>query len=328
MIQWWVLLLFCIASTLPACSEFLLRTQDKHVIVARSMDFNDIHPMLSEIHLHPIGECKTSKAPFGFKGLEWSNKYGFIAIQVYHLDCVVDGMNEQGLSFAYLWMDGADYSNITDGDSPNLLAFEDVGGWILGNFKTIDEVIENLSQVSIWGYPIEPLAITPPLHIALHDATGKSLVIEFIGGKILVYNNSLGVLTNDPPFDQQLEQMEDSKATRFAQIASFQNEIQAPQNSNDGVLLAFHLLNRLDIPFGTLKESRGNNSKFHFTLWSLVKDLSNKVFYFRTYDQPNIRQINFSHIDFSETLHTSFVIYPSFKNVKSKDITSKLTKKK
>ena len=38
------------------------------------------------------------------------------------------------------------------------------------------------------------VGMIPPLHFAIHDALGKSLVIEFIDGKMEVTDNPLSVL--------------------------------------------------------------------------------------------------------------------------------------
>ena len=38
-------------------------------------------------------------------------------------------------------------------------------------------------------------------HFIVTDATGQSIVIEFTDGKVKIYNNPLGVLTNAPNFD-------------------------------------------------------------------------------------------------------------------------------
>ena len=35
----------------------------------------------------------------------------------------------------------------------------------------------------------------------MHDASGKSIVIEYVGGKLNVHDDPLGVITNSPTFD-------------------------------------------------------------------------------------------------------------------------------
>ena len=47
-----------------------------------------------------------------------------------------------------------------------------------------------------------------PQHYALEDASGDSAVIEFIGGQMNIYHGAeYTVLTNEPPFDQQIQNL-------------------------------------------------------------------------------------------------------------------------
>jgi choloylglycine hydrolase len=41
----------------------------------------------------------------------------------------------------------------------------------------------------------------PPPHYVVHDESGKSIVIEYVEGKLHVYDNVIGVITNSPAFD-------------------------------------------------------------------------------------------------------------------------------
>ena len=84
-----------------------------------------------------------------------------------------------------------------------------VGAWILGNFKAVDEVREAVKGVRVWGNEIETLRNKfLKLHIALHDSTGKNAVIEFLNGEAVFQDNPLGILTNDPPLKEQLANLE------------------------------------------------------------------------------------------------------------------------
>ena len=47
------------------------------------------------------------------------------------------------------------------------------------------------------GFPPEP----QPVHVVVYDKTGASIVIEPLDGKLKVYDNPLGVITNSPTFD-------------------------------------------------------------------------------------------------------------------------------
>jgi len=47
------------------------------------------------------------------------------------------------------------------------------------------------------GFPPEPQRV----HFVVYDKTGASIVIEPLDGKLKVYDNPLGVITNSPTFD-------------------------------------------------------------------------------------------------------------------------------
>ena len=71
-------------------------------------------------------------------------------------------------------------------------------------FATIGEVrsaIQNgecvIAPTVLEGWGTE----APPFHYIVFDNTGASIVIEPIDGKLKVFDNRLGVLTNSPAFD-------------------------------------------------------------------------------------------------------------------------------
>ena len=56
------------------------------------------------------------------------------------------------------------------------------------------------------------------------------------------------------------------------------------------VTLASHILNTVDIPFGTVKESAHDGGPKDYSQWVVIKDLTNKFLYFRTYENPTLAQ--------------------------------------
>jgi choloylglycine hydrolase len=76
-----------------------------------------------------------------------------------------------------------------------------VGSWILENFASVDEVRANIGNIVVPPVVFGGWGFAPEAHYIVHDASGKSIVIEYVGGKLNVYDNPLGVITNSPPFD-------------------------------------------------------------------------------------------------------------------------------
>ena len=124
----------------------------------------------------------------GKNRLEWTNRYGFVAIanpkSMHVLPAFMDGMNETGLSAAALWLPGTQYP--TDSKHKQL-AYSDLTAWILGNCSTVAEVIAGLQEISVWGPPPENHDLYAPLHFIASDPSGHSVVIEFINGQANIY---------------------------------------------------------------------------------------------------------------------------------------------
>jgi choloylglycine hydrolase len=303
--------------TLPGfgCGDFQLKAQDGTIMCGRSMEFPI--PQNSQIVTFNRGERFESKAPDGTKGLEWTSKYGFTGINAFHIDAPDEGLNEAGLSFGVLTLDETQYQTVDENQKDHALAIMDVSKWILGNFATVAEVKEAIPTVCIWGQFIKPLNKIPGLHIALHDADGNNGVIEFINGEIIFYDNPIGVLTNDPPLPWHLQNLQQyvhltqdalgnetkdiekgmlglpgdwSAVSRFVRIwvmsrcANPKNEVEA---FND----CTHILNATDIPNGAVIVEIANQRFKASTLWSTIKDLKNRIFYFRSHGDMTFRSV-------------------------------------
>ncbi|PYJ17723.1 MAG: hypothetical protein DME96_05080, partial [Verrucomicrobia bacterium] len=63
------------------------------------------------------------------------------------------------------------------------------------------EVKANIGNIVVPAVVFGGWGFAPEAHYIVHDASGKSIVIEYVGGKLNVHDNPLGVLTNSPAFD-------------------------------------------------------------------------------------------------------------------------------
>jgi len=323
----------CLFSQLAfACTDFLVKTADGMLINGRSLEFGT--PLPAEMRVFPRGDRRSSQAPDGSQGVEWTSRYGFAAATSLLPDCVVDGMNEAGLSFGALWLPGTQYQTIGPEDAGMALDFVEMGCWILGQFATVAEVKEALKNVRIWGHPVQGIAGTAPLHLALHDTKGKSLVVEFVKGEMKIYDNPNGVLTNYPTFDWQIVNLQNyltlspvnassvswnggsmgptgqgsglfgipgdwTPPSRFVRTTALLRFAKPAENAMEGVNLAEHLLNAVDIPLGDIREKK-NSFAGDYTQWAVIKDLSNKVFYFRSYKDLALKFVDLKKLNFNQ----------------------------
>ena len=171
----------------------------------------------------------------------------------------------------------------------------------------------------------------PPLHVAVSDATGKALVIEFADGQMNVYDNPFGVLTNSPAFPWQLTNLRNyvnldaadvkplvangvtlpptghgagmlglpadaTPPSRFVRTF-FNTQNAAPvKDARAALNLALHILNAVDIPQGVDRLS-GKTLVGDYTQWTVVKDLTNRVVSFRSYGDLSPKAIDLKKLD-------------------------------
>lgn len=150
-------------------------------------------------------------------------KYGFLAIEslaspgmddeltrtLSQVTVVTDGMNEKGLTLATQSLYRSEYP-MWDEQSLNqnktLVWTLRLAGWLLGNFANVTEVEQAMQAtdvvVSNLGLPR-----AAGFHWSIADAHGNSIVLEFQQGKPKIYKNTVGVMTNDPFFPWQVENL-------------------------------------------------------------------------------------------------------------------------
>jgi len=95
----------------------------------------------------------------------------------------------------------AGYMSYNPAQASRTIAPWEVGSWILENFATVEEVKHNIGSVAVAEVVFQKWGFVPPIHYVVHDASGKSIVIEYVDGKLHVHDDVLGVMTNSPTFD-------------------------------------------------------------------------------------------------------------------------------
>lgn len=317
------------------CMSFRVIAKDGNIMIGRTMEFGLESQW--KIAVVPRNVAVTSPAPGGKKGLTWKNKYGYVGVVGWGMDTMVsDGTNEAGLSFGGLWYElDTQYQEVAPGEEQRALAATMSGAWILGNFSTVDEVKQALAEVKIFGYVVPALHMAPPAHCIIYDANGKCMVLEFRGGKVESYDNPLGILTNAPNFPWHVNYLRQfigmsnenpkpremagmkfiptghgagmiglpgdlTPPSRFVRLGVTTHFADRPETAQEALNQCQHIVNAFCIVSGMIVERspEGKVVAKETTQWVSFRDLKNKVFYFQTYENPDLRKIDLRKLDF------------------------------
>ncbi len=306
-----ILLFFCDKTF--ACSDFQLKAKDGTIVVGRTMEF----PVDLKSRVQAVPRSTNNK--YGYLGIDAAGK----------ADLINDGMNEKGLSVGGLMFGAAQYQTPVQGKKS--IPVTQLCSYLLGNFATVDEVKKEFSNIRVLSEPIKELGGALGFHLAVHDAKNKNMVVEFINGEVKIYDNPLGVTTNMPEFSWQLTNLanyinlnsDDRKEismnglkirpagvgsgllglpgdwtppSRFVRLAWTVNSVLPAKNASDAVVLAGHIINSIDIPVGVIKEA---HNLYGYAQWVVIKDLTNKVMYYRTYENQMLKAVDMKKLNMS-----------------------------
>jgi len=184
-----------------ACTRVVYQGPGGRNLTGRNMDFRD--PMVSNFWVFPRGMKRNGAA--GPRSVEWTSRFGSLAVSGYDIS-TVDGMNEAGLNASLLWLNATQFPE-DDGTMPRM-SLSIWAQFYLDQFAMVSEAVDYTRahpvQVASGEVPGRPGSLAP-LHLTLSDATGDSAVLEWIGGRLSIHHDrAYQVVTNDPPFDDQL----------------------------------------------------------------------------------------------------------------------------
>lgn len=327
----------CIHSQANACTDFRLTANDGSIVIARSMEF--AIDLKSNLRSSPRGRSFKSTLPNSKAGLAWTAKYGYVYLDGLNVDMAVDGMNEKGLAFEALYLPNiAEYQKIMPNKENQALPYLYIGDWAMSNFATVEEVRAALVKIQVVDAKIPDIGnmgnTILPLHFSFHDASGNSIVVEYVAGKLNIHDNKVGVMTNDPTYDWHITNLNNyihleptnpkpivikdmtfiatgqgsgmlglpgdiSPPSRFVKVSVLKAVVQPAANGPSAVNLAEHIINNVDIPFGLAREPANGNYTSEYTQWTVFKDLKSMKFYYKTYLDTSLRAVEMDQINFA-----------------------------
>ncbi|PKP51512.1 MAG: choloylglycine hydrolase [Bacteroidetes bacterium HGW-Bacteroidetes-12] len=292
-----------------ACTRVVYKGPNNTVLTGRTMDFSIEIP--ANQWIFPRGIKRNGEV--GKNSIEWVSKYGSIGVSTWDI-AVADGMNEKGLVANLLWLVESNYPSFNKEGDRKGMAISLWAQYVLDNFATVAEAVEELSKESfaIVSDFIPGTDKFTTVHLSISDATGDNAILEYIKGKLVIHHDpSYTVMTNDPPYEQQLaiaKYWENipgktflpgsvTAADRFVRASFFINSIPQTDNTRVAVAGVFSVIRNVSVPYGFEIEGFPNLST---TRWRCVADQKELVYYFETALTPNIFWVDLKKIDFSE----------------------------
>lgn len=248
-----------------------------------------------------------------------------------------DAVNEKGLCMAGLnFVGNAHYFKNKNGKS-NIAQYEFIP-WILGKCTSTDEAKELISNINITDTPFSEHMPVGQLHWIIADKN-SAITVESVSDGIKVYDNPLGVLTNNPPFDEQMFRLNDymhlssrqpkntfsdklelkaysrgmgaiglpgdlSSQSRFVRVAFVKANSVSGKGETESVSQFFHILGSVDQQRGCCEVADG---KYEITIYTSCCNATKGIYYYTTYENHQICAVNMNH----ENLDTdSLIRYP------------------
>ena len=328
-----------LASQVPsnACTGITLKSKDGSVIAARTIEWAE-SVMNNMYVVVPRNQVLQSLTPSGMNGVQFQTKHGFVGLAVEQKEFMVEGINEKGLSAGLFYFPNyGKYQPYDEAQKDKCLSDFQVVSYVLGKCSTIDEVKEELSKVRIIN--IDPRSST--VHWRFTEPSGRQVVLEIVEEVMHFYENPLGVLTNSPGIEWHWTNLNNyinlhpgnapehkfgplemknfghgsgllglpgdfTPPSRFVRAAFFQLTAAQQPTGHESAVQAFHLLNNFDIPAGTeVPSGKASVELPSATQFTAVSDTHNRMLYYRTMYNSNIRCIDLKTIDFNKVKYYS-----------------------
>jgi choloylglycine hydrolase len=312
-----------------SCTGITLKSSDGANIVARTVEWSNGESP-SDYLIVPQGYEKQSVLPDGTKsGMKYTAFYGYVGLA--SEDYVIEGLNEAGLSAGLFYFPKVgSYPKYDPTEKDVTISDTEFVAWMLGNFETVDDVIAALSIVRV----VATDSRAENLHWRVADKYGRQIVIEYMDGLPMVYENKLGVLTNSPQYPWHITNLDNyinlrpgtadshsfgditlnpishgsnllglpgdfTPPSRFVRVAFYQTSAPVLSTAEEAVNQAFTILEAMTIPIGSqFKDKTKIPSIPSATQWTSVTDMTNNVIYYTTMYNPIIRKIDLNKINF------------------------------
>ena len=285
-----------------ACSRVFWNSNKQAQVVARTMDLY----MSDEAQLVVYPRGMEREGASDANALRWKAQYASVAVTALG-KATSDGLNEQGLAVHLLYLHDTKYEARDQRPAlPNALWAQ----YVLDNCRTVVEALEKLQKVQVVS--VSAGGREWPLHLAIEDASGDSAIMEFVDGKEVVHHGKqFTVMTNEPPLQQQLENLAKHKlfggtrtlpgdidpASRFVRAATYLKTLPEPTDYRTAVAGVLGVIRTTMVPVGAQNTGDSESYDTWPTLWVSAADLTHRVFYFHSTKSPNLFWVDLKSLD-------------------------------
>lgn len=236
-----------------------------------------------------------------------------------------EAVNEKGLAMAGLNFVGnafyQDFEEVMAGRE--YVAQFELIPWILGQCATVEEARRRLERLTVTGEAFAPGLLPAQLHWLLADKN-EAVTIEAVQEGLRMYDNPAGVLTNNPPFPEQMFQLNNymhisprepenlfcdrltlktysrgmgalglpgdlSSQSRFVRAVFTRMNAVAGSSEEENVSQFFHIL-------GAVEQTKGccqvGENDYEMTIYTSCCNVERGIYYYTTYGNRQITAVD------------------------------------
>lgn len=248
-----------------------------------------------------------------------------------------EATNEKGLSVAGLnFPDIATYYPQQQGKD-NIAPFELIP-WLLGQCENVTQARVLLDRLNLVNIPFSDTLPLSPLHWMISDRE-ESITVEPMPDGLKIYDNPIGVLTNNPPFDYQMYHLASfmnltklpvenrfsdqvklgafslgmgsiglpgdlSSPGRFVKAAFTKLNSLSGELEGESISQFFHILSSAAQQRGLVQVQDG---RYEYTLYSSCCNTDKGIYYYTTYENSQITGVDMHAEDLDAC---SLISYP------------------
>lgn len=246
-----------------------------------------------------------------------------------------DAVNEKGLAMAALNFPHSARYQLVLPNRENIAAFE-LMGWVLSQCATVEQVRALLERTGVTGEDFSPQLPCTPLHWLIADSD-RCLVAEPMQDGLRLYDNPVGVLTNEPPFEFQLFCLNNylslsplpaenrfsprlgltpysrgmgglglpgdfSSQSRFVRAAFVSQNSHRPDSREESITQFFHILGSVEQPKGSVRVPGGDV----ITVYTSCCDTRRGIYYYTTFENRRITGVDMHREDLDSAQLVSY----------------------